>query len=166
MKVLENNIQHIILEKELIVDKISTNPRTINTPYEFELVSGNEKKSRIILDRVSLKEFGIDYMDCLKKVLLTLKSENKIEDQIIGNYVGIGKIEEMKRINWHYSLSSTSKREKKLYSATFHTKKFGGRISPVPCPNYNINIQISEDEFRELKELSPDTVMKVSLKYL
>ncbi|RLG12720.1 hypothetical protein DRN73_01585 [Candidatus Pacearchaeota archaeon] len=154
------------LEKRLVVDSF-TSQRVRNAP--FVLKAG---ENVLTFDRETLKKFGLSPSRKLvgKDLIVILKSRKikynhstiavKPLTDLKDNDVLIRRVEKKETHSKEYSLMFPEI-NKVEYRAFFSTGFFGNYGSEFPCPFYDLDFEINEKEYQELKKLPKNTVMNV-----
>ncbi len=153
------------LEKRLMIDSF-TSQRVRNAP--FVLKAG---ENILTFDRKTLRKFGLNPSRKLvgKTFVVALKSRKikyhrdvppRLLSDLKDDDVLIRGIEKKETHLKEYSLIRPGQ-DKVEYRAFFSTPSLISSYSELPCPFYELNLEITEDEYKKLKRLPKDTAMQV-----
>lgn len=151
------------LNKELVIEKLEfTN--FVNAPCKIFARSDNLESTFIVKDNFTKDVIG-------KKILLTLESkefkgfgENNVRS-FEKDIVLIGSIRREEKTNFTLSYFRDSDKfseTKMILTLQSPSTADGIHPSPMPCPYYEISLQLTEDEYSEVCELPANAVMKLS----
>jgi len=132
----------------------------------------NGYESTLELDENTLSLFDIQPTKDLvgKRLTMTLEPKrykvyeknNVVTDNLEANDVYIGDIKMIvKRSRFYGAIPHIEVRDETLYVAFFYTPIRGGTLTLVPCPYYELKLNLSEVEYRELLKLPAQTTMKL-----
>jgi len=146
------------LEKDLYVTDLKIS-RVANQPYIIETIG--RYISRITLNEASLTKFAIEPTRDLVGSNIVVTLQPKDGEQIGPHDVLISRIERVDRRRVH-RIPNTSSMDETEYRVMFFTPKKDPSSSVVPCPNYELRFDLTENEYREIMQSDATAVFSVS----
>ncbi len=146
------------LEKDLYITDLRIS-KIANQPFVIEAVG--RYISRITLNAASLVKFAIEPSKDLvgNNIVVTIQPK---EDAETGPHdVLLSRIERVDRRRIH-QIPKISSIDETEYRAIFYTPKKNPTSFVIPCPNYELKLDLTEAEYREILSIDPSTVFAVS----
>lgn len=146
------------LEKDLYVTDLRIS-RVVNQPYVVEAVG--RYTSRITLNESSLAKFSIEPAKDLIGSNIVVTLQTKEGNQVGPHDVMMSRIEriDLRRV---HQIPNPSAMDETEYRVMFYTPKKDPSSFAIPCPNFQLRLDLTESEYQELLLLSPSTVFSVS----
>jgi hypothetical protein len=161
------------LEKELLIDSFAIQ-RYQNAPYAVKAISGDYKSSLTIDDEILDKVLAVQNPRGIagRNLIVTLNSREMPKEKRIIVSVGNGellidKIGFNEQTSWSYmTFPEPRTHEKGSYFAHLVSPGQGDgmHFSSSPCPNYDMNIPLSHEEYFQIKNLPKRSVFEIDLK--
>ncbi len=151
-----------------------------NAPYQIVL-AGNpfikESMSTLTFDRDTCKRYSIPYsLDVAGRSLICSFESRQLPIKKTGHFAGRVELESLldndlfitslmnnEQMSRSFGTIPPSKYTKASHLLKLNSFGDGDGIhpSPLPCPFYQITLELSESEFLACKELQPESVMRV-----
>jgi len=146
------------LEKDLYVTELKIS-RVANQPYVIEAVG--RYPSRITLNESSLTKFAIEPTRDLVGSSIVVTLQPKVGEQMGPHDVLISRIERVDRRRVH-RITNPSSMDETEYRVMFFTPKKDPSSSTLPCPNYELRFDLTENEYQEIMQSDATTAFSAS----
>ena len=146
------------LEKDLYVTDLKIS-RVLNQPYIIEAIG--RYISRITLNESSIAKFAIEPTRELVGSNIVVTLQPKDVEQIGPHDVLISRIERVDRRKVH-RVPNTSSIDETEYRVMFYTPKKDPSSFALPCPNYELRFDLTENEYREIMQSDATVAFSVS----
>lgn len=164
----------MLITKEFLIREVSAVPFKI---VLFGNTSLNIPESMLILNKDISDRFKIPLIfDIVGSKLLCLCESHELVPEKEGYHQGfiefsslsnedvvIASLEGQEIFRFlTLGISPPSKYSSKTYILKLVTPMAGGHLFPIPCPCYELNLELTGDEFNQCSLLPPETVFRVS----
>ena len=146
------------LEKDLYVTDLNIS-RVLNQPYIIEAIG--RYISRITLNESSIAKFAIEPTRDLVGSNIVVTLQPKDVEQIGPHDVLISRIERVDRRKVH-RVPNTSSMDETEYRVMFYTPKKDPSSFTLPCPNYELRFDLTENEYQEIMQSDATVAFSVS----
>ena len=146
------------LEKDLYVTDLRIS-RVANQPFVIEAVG--RYVSRITLNEASLVKFSIELSKDLIGKYIVVTIQPKEDNETGAHDVLLSRIERVDRRRIH-QIPRISSMDETEYRAIFYTPKKNPTSFAIPCPNYELKLDLIEAEYQEILSVDSSTIFSVS----
>jgi hypothetical protein len=146
------------LEKDLYVTDLRIS-RVANQPFIIEAVG--RYVSRITLNEASLAKFAIEPSKDLVGSNIVVTIQPRKDGETGPHDVLLSRMERIDRRRIH-QIPKISFIDETEYRAIFYTPKKNPASFAIPCPNYELKLDLTEAEYQEILSIDPSTVFSVS----
>jgi len=146
------------IEKELYIQRFEA----WGSGYTLKVGGGLEAESTLTFDAQTLEEFAIPCSPHLvgKRLRLILSSMEGPEK----NRVFLHHLEKREERIYRFSTKRPETFDRVRYMIHASTPTAGGTLVVLPCPYYDLHLELSEEEYERLRALPPqETEMQVGL---
>lgn len=132
----------------------------------WDRATSSDEASRLTLTAQDMIRFGLDPREELAGATLelTLKAVSYSQVSHISDTVLITSLSRSNELRHHYSSIRPDKWERQTYQLKAKTPVAGGTLVPLPATYYELNLRLTEGEYRRLRSLPADSALELSLR--